>query len=46
MKIRLILAVHQISRRISKVNFILAKPYNNNKIKIAFIHCNARAFLL
>jgi hypothetical protein len=28
------------------VNFILAKPYNNNKIKIAFTRCNAQAFFL
>jgi hypothetical protein len=28
------------------VNFILTKPYNNNKIKIDFTHCNARAFFL
>jgi hypothetical protein len=24
------------------MNFTLTKPYNNNKIKIAFTHCNAR----
>lgn len=29
---------------ILKVNFTLTKPYNNNKIKIAFTRCNARVF--
>lgn len=32
--------------RIPIVNFILTKPYNNNKIKIDFTHCNALTFFL
>jgi hypothetical protein len=26
------------------VNFILSKPYNNNKVKIVFTRCNACVF--
>ena len=35
---------NNISKRILKVNFTLTKPYNNNKIKIAFTRCIAQAF--
>ncbi len=36
--------VKAISKQIPTMNFILAKPYNNNKIKIAFIFATYRYF--
>ncbi len=35
-----------ISKQILIVNFILTKPYNNNRIKIVFTRCNARVFFI
>ena len=49
--IELLIAVHDflennISKQILTVNFTLTRPYNNNKIKIAFTLCNDGQFFL
>ena len=51
MNFRLLIAAQDFlekkkSKRILIANFTLAKPYNNNKIKIAFTHCNVRTSFL